>query len=106
MALALRFSIARGARANSSDILKELEKSNKNKGGQFGHKGTTLTKEKIDKMIENNEIYKIITVEENKTKLTENNTPIVTYEVDIKIEKILIKHIYYLDVPKLLFQIQ
>lgn len=57
-------------------------------------------------MIENNEIYKIITVEENKTKLTENNTPIVTYEVDIKIEKILIKHIYYLDVPKLLFQIQ
>jgi|GEM_PF-3426300 hypothetical protein len=56
-------------------ITNNREKSNKNKGGQFGHKGTTLTKEKIDKMIENNKIDKIITVEENKTKLTENNTP-------------------------------
>lgn len=81
-------------------ITNNREKSNKNKGGQFGHKGTTLTKEKIDKMIENNEIDKIITVEENKTKLTENNTPIITYEVDIKIEKILIKHIYYPDTPQ------
>ena len=38
----------------------------------------TLTKEKIDKMIKKKEIDKIITIEENKTKQTENNTPIIT----------------------------
>ena len=59
-----------------------------------------MTKEKIDKMIENKEIDRIITVEENKNKLTENNTPIVTYEIDIKVEKILIKHVYYPPKPQ------
>ena len=73
-------------------------KSGKKQGGQVGHKGETLTKEKIDKMIENKEIDKIITVEENK--LTENNTPIVTYEIDIKVEKVLIKHVYYPTTPQ------
>ena len=32
-------------------------------------------------MIEKKEIDKIITIEENKTKQTENNTPIITYEI-------------------------
>lgn len=51
-------------------------------------------------MIENKEIDRIITVEENKNKFTENNTPIVTYEIDIRIEKVLIKHIYYPNEPQ------
>ncbi len=68
-------------------------KSGKKQGGQVGHKGETLTKEKIDKMIENKEIDRIITVEEN-------NTPIVTYEIDIKVEKVLIKHVYYPTTPQ------
>ena len=81
-------------------ITNNREKSSKKQGGQVGHKGETLTKEKIDKMIENKEIDRIITVEENKNKLTKNNTSIVTYEIDIKVEKVLIKHIYYSTTPQ------
>ena len=62
-------------------ITNNREKSGKKQGGQVGHKGETLTKEKIDKM-------------------TENNTPIVTYEIDIKVEKVLIKHVYYPTTPQ------
>lgn len=81
-------------------ITNNREKSEKVPGGQIGHKGETLTKEKIDKMIENKEIDEIITVEENKTKQTEKNTPIITYEIDIQIKKILIKHVYYPNEPQ------
>lgn len=81
-------------------ITNNREKSNKKKGGQVGHKGETLTREKIDKMIENKEFDKIVTIEENKNKLTESNTPIITYEVDIKIEKVLVKHVYYPNSPQ------
>lgn len=81
-------------------IINSRKKSTKKQGGQVNHKGETLTKEKIDKMIEKGEIDEIITVEENKTKQNEKNSPIVTYEVDIQIKKVLIKHIYYPDSPK------
>ena len=79
-------------------ITNNREKSGKKQGGQVGHKGETLTKEKIDKMIENKEIDRIIIVEENKNKLTENNTPIVTYEIDIKVEKVLIKPMWIVNI--------
>ncbi len=37
---------------------------------------------------------------ENKNKLTENNTLVVTYETDIKVEKVLIKHACYPTTPQ------
>ncbi|MDE5539982.1 MAG: hypothetical protein K2J20_05805 [Bacilli bacterium] len=39
--------------------LNNREKSNKKQGGQLNHKGTTLTKDDVDKMITNGEIKKI-----------------------------------------------
>ena len=81
-------------------ITNNRKKSDKKKGAQEGHKGTTLTKEMVDKMIDNKEIDEVITVEENKNELNKNNTPIITYEVDVQIKKVLIKHVYYPDEPQ------
>lgn len=76
-------------------ILNNREKSDRKKGGQKNHKGKTLTKEDIDKMIENGEIDKVEEIIENKNEFTKNNKPIITYEIDIEISKKVIKHIYY-----------
>ena len=81
-------------------ITNNRKKSDKKKGGQKGHKGTTLTKEIIDKMVDNKEIDEVITIEENKNELNKNNTPIITYEVDVQIKRVLIKHVYYPDEPQ------
>ena len=81
-------------------IINNRKKSSNKKGGQYGHKGETLSKEKIDKMIEKGEIDEVITIEENKTKLTANNKPIITYEYDIQIKKVVIKHVYYPETPR------
>ena len=51
-------------------------------------------------MIENNEIDEIITIEENKTEENKNLTPIIKYEYDIKIKRIVTKHIIYLNTNK------
>lgn len=80
-------------------IINNRDKSNKPKGGQKGHKGTTLTKEDIDKMINNGEIDEIIEVEENKTENNKNLIPIITYEYDIEIKRKVIKHITYPNEP-------
>ncbi len=76
-------------------ITNNRNKSAKKQGGQPNHKGTTLTNEKIEEMIKNNEIDEIITVEENKTEGNKNLTPIIRYEYDIKIKRIVTKHIIY-----------
>ena len=47
-------------------VINNRIKTNRKKGGQLNHKGTTLTNEKIETMIANNEIDEIIVVEENK----------------------------------------
>lgn len=80
-------------------VINNREKSNKPKGGQKGHKGTTLTKEEIDKMIRNGEIDEVIEVEENKTEENKNLEPIITYEYDIEIKRKVIKHITYPNKP-------
>lgn len=80
-------------------VINNREKSNKPKGGQKGHKGTTLTKEDIDAMIENGEIDEVIEVEENKNESNKEVAPIITYEYDIRIKRVLIKHITYPNKP-------
>ena len=81
-------------------ITNNRNKSTKKQGGQPNHKGKTLTNVKIEEMIENNEIDEIITIEENKTEENKNLTPIIKYEYDIKIKRIVTKHIIYPDVKK------
>lgn len=76
-------------------IINNREKSNKKQGGQKGHKGTTLTQKDVDKMISDGLIDEVIEVEENKNNKTKNNKPIITYEYDIEIKRIVKKHIYY-----------
>ena len=70
-------------------------KTNRRKGGQLNHKGTTLTNEKIETMIANNEIDEIIVVEENKNNDNKDLTPAVRYEYDIEIKRKVIKHLIY-----------
>ena len=76
-------------------ILNNREKSNKKQGGQLNHKGTTLTKEDIEEMIENGEIDEIETVIDNKNESNKHLKPIIRYEYDIKIVRKVIKHIIY-----------
>ena len=58
-------------------ITNNRSETNKKQGGQKNHKGTTLTNEKIESMIANNEIDEIITIEENKTEEKKNIIPII-----------------------------
>lgn len=81
-------------------ITNNRNKSSKKQGGQPNHEGKTLTNEKIEEMIENNEIDEIITIEENKTDDNKNLTPIIKYEYDIKIKRIVTKHIIYPNTNK------
>ena len=76
-------------------VLNNREKSNRKRGGQLKHKGTTLTKNDIEEMLKNGEIDKVETVIENKTKENKHLKPIIRYEYDIEIIKKVIKHIIY-----------
>lgn len=79
--------------------LNNREKSNKKQGAQKGHKGTTLTNEKIEKMIEDGEIDEVITVEENKKESNKHLKPIIRYIYDLQIIKKVTKIIEYPDKP-------
>lgn len=76
-------------------ITNNRSKSNKKKGAQPNHKGKTLTNKEIEKLISNGEIDEVITIEENKNGNNKNLTPIIRYEYDIKIKRIVTKHIIY-----------
>lgn len=78
-------------------ITNNREKSTFKKGGQKGHKGKTLTNEEIEKMIENNQIDEVIVIEENKNNDNKNLKPIIQYEYDIELKRIVKKHIIYPD---------
>lgn len=76
-------------------ITNNRSKSNSKKGAQPNHKGKTLTNKEIEQLIDNGEIDEVITVEENKTEENKSLTPIIRYEYDIKIKRIVTKHIVY-----------
>lgn len=78
-------------------ITNNREKTNRKRGGQKNHKGTTLTSDEIEEMIKDGKIDEVITVEENKTEFNKNLKPIIMYEFDLKITKIVTKHIIYPD---------
>ena len=48
-------------------------------------------------MIDNGEIDEVIVVEENKTEENKKLKPIIRYEYDIKIQRIVTKHVIYPD---------
>lgn len=76
-------------------ITNNRNKSNNKKGAQPNHQGKTLTNEQIEKMINDGEVDKVIVVEENKNEHNKNFKPIIRYEYDIKIKKIVTKHVIY-----------
>lgn len=80
-------------------IINNREKSSNKKGGQKGHQGKTLTNEEIEKMIKNNEVDEIIVIEENKNEHNKDLKPIIQYEYDIELKRIVKKHIIYPDKP-------
>lgn len=80
-------------------ITNNREKSNRKKGAQKGHNGKTLTNKEIEELIDNGEIDEVITVEENKNNNNKNLTPIIRYEYDIEIKRIVTKHIIYPNKP-------
>ena len=73
-------------------------KSNKKKGAQPNHKGTTLTNEQIEKMINDGDIDEVVVIEENKNDNNKNLKPIIQYEYDIEIKRKVTKHVIYPDV--------
>ena len=78
-------------------VTNNREKSNRNKGAQPNHEGTTLTSEKIEELISSGEIDEVIEVEENKNEFNKYLKPIIKYEYDIQIKRIVTKHIIYPD---------
>lgn len=84
-----------GANGYKNVVTNNREKSNKKKGAQPDHKGTTLTSKKIEELISNGEIDEIIEVEENKNEFNKNLKPVIKYEYDIQIKRIVTKHIIY-----------
>lgn len=81
-------------------ITNNRNKSTKKQGGQPKHEGKTLTNDKIEEMIKNNEIDEVITIEENKTEENKNLTPIIKYEYDIEIKRKVTKYIIYPNTKK------
>lgn len=78
-------------------ITNNRSKSSKKKGAQINHKGNTLTNYQIEELINKGEIDEVITIEENKNDNNKNITPIIRYEYDIQIKRIVTKHIIYPD---------
>ena len=82
----------------NQELLLEIERLKNNNDKDSSNSSKPSSTNGYKKVITNNREKSC--KKQNKNKLTENNTPIVTYEIDIKVEKVLIKHVYYPTTPQ------
>ena len=78
-------------------ITNRREKSDKKQGGQEGHKGNSLGKEKLEKIIEKENVIKNPPIEINKNENNKNTKPYKTTVIDIDISVSVTEYLYYPD---------
>ena len=78
-------------------ITNRREKSNKKKGGQKGHIGSSLGKEKLEKILNKENVIKNPPIEINKNEKNKNLKPYKTTVIDIKIDVTVTDYLYYPD---------
>ena len=78
-------------------ITNRREKSTKNQGGQKGHKGTSLGKLKLEKILNTENVIKNPPIEINKNEENKNLKPYKTTVIDIKIDVTVTDYLYYPD---------
>lgn len=79
-------------RKTSANLYNYRTKTNKKIGGQFGHSGHNLNKEKIDDLIKNNKV-KVIEIK-HKIKGNSKLNNIVKYRLGIDINPYIEKHVF------------
>ena len=78
-------------------ITNRREKSNKKQGGQEGHKGNSLGKEELEKILRKENVIKNPPIEINKNQNNKNKKPYKTTVVDISIVVTVTEYLYYPD---------
>ena len=78
-------------------ITNRREKSEKKQGGQEGHKGNSLGKERLEKILKKENIKINKPVEINKNEKNKNMKPYKTTVIDINIEVTATEYLYYPD---------
>ena len=78
-------------------ITNRREKSDKKQGGQEGHKGNSLGKERLEKILNKENIKINKPVEINKNEKNKNLKPYKTTVIDINIEVTATEYLYFPD---------
>ena len=78
-------------------ITNRREKSDRKQGGQKDHKGNSLGKEKLEKILENENVIKNPPIEINKNDNNKNARPYKTTVIDINISVTVTDYLYYPD---------
>ena len=78
-------------------ITNRREKSDKKQGGQEGHQGNSLGKERLEKILNKENIKINKPVEINKNEKNKNLKPYKTTVIDINIEVTATEYLYYPD---------
>lgn len=86
-----------GSNGFKNVITNRREKSNKKQGGQKGHKGNSLGKEELEKILSKENVIKNPPIEINKNQNNKNKKPYKTTVVDISIVVTVTEYLYYPD---------